>query len=1326
MSLSSRAWEKSSQKEPPFDPPEAVRITVELMTSGNRKRKINQYIKEARIGKGRYGEVYLCHVGESLENRERKAAIKIVKRSNPRDKIKLLRRNYQQSETTYGSDRPLNSTENSIRKEISIMKKCRHPNIVRLLEVIDDPQQDKIYMVMEYCSGGPVQWANDSKEPILRLEQTRRIMRDVIVGLEYLHSFGIIHRDIKPSNMLYSKDRSIVKIIDFGVSHYNSRRSMPQFASYSTPEDTSLFPDSDLQKTLGTPNFLAPEVVWFDDTDDTSETDSNRSSVTVAEKPSMPKVRPPITEAIDVWALGVTFYCLLFGHTPFNAPSSPNDNAHHNEWMLYNQICTQDWEVDATMTVDHLATGGRNPKDTSSEGYGAVLLLDSMLQKNPLSRITLTDLKRHPWTLRNIPNPREWLQLTSPCPGPVPSTSKSSFPIVKSVISGDSLILRGRPGPQGQPPKERVLHLADLNAPRLGTQTREDEPWAYESREFLRTLAVGKEVSFASIHSLPSNDDVPRDIGTAEINGLDLASEILKNGWAKLKESKREPTPEDLKRKDLENEAKAAGKGVWNAHGPQARQVYYTMPEDSQAFLAEWKGKSIDAIVEQVRDGSNLRVRLLLPNEDHQLANITLAGVRSPRASSKQGETGEQWGEEAKYFTESRLLQRTVRVQILSLPTPGATPFQTGPNPPAAAPVTVFIGNVLHPAGNVAEHLVATGLARVVDWHAGMLAAGGGMERLRAAEKAAKEKRAYLYANVPAPGISRTASAAGGPPKPFDALVTRVWSGDQISVVDKDGKERRLQLSSTRGAKLSDPRQAFYAQEAKEFLRKRLIGKRVKVAIDFIRPREGDFEERECATIRYGGHNANIAEQLIEKGLAGVVRHKRDDEDRSPDYDKLMAAEQAAVADARGIHSGKEVPAPKQPLNISETSNRATTFVSGFKRLGRIPAIVDYVAAGSRFKLFLPKDNQVLTLVLGGIRAPRTARNPSDKTEPFGNEAQEFATRKYMQRDVEFEVETTDKSGGFIGALYLSKTENAAVELVREGLATVHSMSADNLSWARQLYDAEADAKTEKRNIWKDYDEEAEKQAEVQPESDSAPLKSEYLDIIISDVRPKNGLSFSVQVLNTEGIASLEKLMKEFSLHHSGAVTLPPGFIPKGGDLVSAKFSDGAWYRAKVRRASPVKKEAEVTFIDYGNQDTVSFSNIRPLDPKFRSLPGQAQDARLSFIKLVGEDSEYYDEAIHRFRSLCEGRKLVANIDHKEGSLLHLRLIDPSDPVAVEDPYACINADLVREGLASVDRKGCRYLQSYTPVLKRLQEAVAGAKRDRLGMFELGDVEEDE
>lgn len=107
--------------------------------------------------------------------------------------------------------------------------------------------------------------------------------------------------------------------------------------------------------------------------------------------------------------------------------------------------------------------------------------------------------------------------------------------------------------------------------------------------------------------------------------------------------------------------------------------------------------------------------------------------------------------------------------------------------------------------GNVAEHLVAAGLARIVDWHAGMLASGGGMERLRTAEKAAKEKRACLYASAPTLTITALAKANGNPngkSPSFEGLVIRLWSSDQISVAEKEsGKERRLYLSSTRAPK---------------------------------------------------------------------------------------------------------------------------------------------------------------------------------------------------------------------------------------------------------------------------------------------------------------------------------------------------------------------------------------------------------------------------------------------------------------------------------------------------------------------------------------------
>ena len=119
-------------------------------------------------------------------------------------------------------------------------------------------------------------------------------------------------------------------------------------------------------------------------------------------------------------------------------------------------------------------------------------------------------------------------------------------------------------------------------------------------------------------------------------------------------------------------------------------------------------------------------------------------------------------------------------------------------------------------------------------------------------------------------------------------------------------------------------------------------------------------------------------------------------------------------------------------------------------------------------------------------------------------------------------------------------------------------------------------------------------------------------------------------------------------------------------------------------------------------------------------------DLLASFVKLAGPESEYHQEAIERFRAMCEGRKLVAIIDHKEGSLLHLRLIDPTDPSVANDPFACINAELLSEGVAMMDRKNCKYIASYPQVMKKLLQSISAAKRDRLGMFEFGDVEEDE
>lgn len=116
-------------------------------------------------------------------------------------------------------------------------------------------------------------------------------------------------------------------------------------------------------------------------------------------------------------------------------------------------------------------------------------------------------------------------------------------------------------------------------------------------------------------------------------------------------------------------------------------------------------------------------------------------------------------------------------------------------------------------------------VALTEQWHAGLLAPLGGLDRLRAAEKSAKEKRLGLWENFgPTKPINGTNGSAGASATPattkgntFEATVTRIWGSDQLSVVAKgEEAERRVQLASVRGPRGADARQMFWANEAKE------------------------------------------------------------------------------------------------------------------------------------------------------------------------------------------------------------------------------------------------------------------------------------------------------------------------------------------------------------------------------------------------------------------------------------------------------------------------------------------------------------------------------
>ncbi|RHZ56086.1 hypothetical protein Glove_406g50 [Diversispora epigaea] len=338
------------------------------LATGN--KIINKYMLVRELGRGVYGKVKL---GQDLESGEW-VAIKIV------DRVTRRRLGPRNNDLT---------NEQKIRKEIAILKKCVHPHVVRLKEVIDDPMSRKIYLVIEYMEGGEIQWKDDHDNPIMSIDEARRIFRDVVLGLEYLHHQGIIHRDIKPANLLLTADH-VVKISDFGVSHFSQR---------SMPDKNNPAQDMDLVKTAGSPAFFAPELCLPGDfskdlksVPTTNLNSKNNYSSSRSSSHSMPvrTQRPPITKAIDVWALGVTLYCFIFGRCPFIADTEFE--------LFFHVIPHQEPEFPSDRLIDD------DLKD----------LFLKLLEKDPQKRITLELVKKHPWVIVDLPNPQKWREETDP------------------------------------------------------------------------------------------------------------------------------------------------------------------------------------------------------------------------------------------------------------------------------------------------------------------------------------------------------------------------------------------------------------------------------------------------------------------------------------------------------------------------------------------------------------------------------------------------------------------------------------------------------------------------------------------------------------------------------------------------------------------------------------------------------------------------------------------------------------------------------------------------------------------------------------------------
>ena len=226
--------------------------------------KNKTYIISKTLGKGTFGKVKLAY---NKDNKNEKYACKILLKSNIKDEDDYMR----------------------CKREMDILKKMHHVNVVRTYEIIST--ETTYYIFMDFCSKGEL-FNYIVEKQHLSQELSAFFYYQLINGIEYIHNKGVCHRDLKPENLLLT-EKNKLKIIDFGLSNY--------------------FKGNLLETPCGSPCYASPEMVM-----------GNKYN----------------GFCIDIWSSGIILYAMLCGYLPFEEM----ENDEYNEVLFRNIVeCNVDY-----------------------------------------------------------------------------------------------------------------------------------------------------------------------------------------------------------------------------------------------------------------------------------------------------------------------------------------------------------------------------------------------------------------------------------------------------------------------------------------------------------------------------------------------------------------------------------------------------------------------------------------------------------------------------------------------------------------------------------------------------------------------------------------------------------------------------------------------------------------------------------------------------------------------------------------------------------------------------------------------------------------------
>ncbi|PXF46756.1 Ribonuclease TUDOR 2 [Gracilariopsis chorda] len=881
----------------------------------------------------------------------------------------------------------------------------------------------------------------------------------------------------------------------------------------------------------------------------------------------------------------------------------------------------------------------------------------------------------------------------------IPSTTPLSG-LVKAVPSGDTLLLMKQAAPVNGPPPEMRLTLSSLKAPLLSRDAVSDEPYAWASREYLRQKLIGKVVTFRIDYRVQSLNRIFATVFLAEGGSINL--DVAAAGMARVKRPLNDsgdcsPEFEAL----LAAEDKAAANSI-GLHAGGSAPISRRVPQpnapllDGEQLVTSLRGRHVQGIVEYVANGSALKV--LLKNVPcaseadigDRLVTMCFSGVQCPgfRRADPENPSSQStpmpFAVNARFLTEVRLLHRDVVISTEGVDRNGIL-FATIEDPNAK----LYIG----------EELLRAGFAKTVSWSIDLSAKA---PALRAAERSAMDRQVGVWKGFKRPTVNSEL---------FNGTCVEIVSGDMIVVRDDNtGKLRRISLASVRanrlerGARDKSTVTVGPASEARDALRKKLIGKRVTVKIEYTRAPSDESLRKETmhfATVGREGDqkNTDVALPLISAGLLAVVRH-RGEEDRAANYEEYLERQKAAVEAKRGIHSNNEnVTRRINNLTGQDAKKRSRDVLSGLQRNGPYRGLVEYVSNASRFRVFLSSESMLITLALRAVRCPQPTRRsyaPDGSVteevagEPHGDEALDFARDHIMQRDVEVEVVNVDRVGAFIGNMQLispsgEKTDVSSL-LLEHGHGYIHPSFDPSRDPFGNVYGTiEKRAREAKKGLWRDYVEQSE--AELAAAEQKKSAAKNFIGVVC-----EIGFGGKIYVQNRDtsksALSTIESGLKSMSLESK---TAAPIATLRQGQIVAAKFSaDQCWYRARVLYIHKTG-EIDVRFVDYGNEGRVTIGDVR----SFNTAGGLASAAPIAVEVALGNvvvpdaDDACGIPAGEFLRDMIYGKEVNVSVYSMDGPAKAIGDILVPTPGGSDARVGSVSVreEILKAGLARIIRK---------------------------------------